>query len=190
MEWTLLIILFVLWSLLEQFRGARKGGGAADAEEGTEGPGGVGPEPEVRRREGEVLPQTVEEWGGEELGIDLERRPRVRDPEALDDYRPTVVSLEEVGAEERGPARTLERPRRPEDHDRFHERYGVPRPVASHREFHRRYVEPLRGITGRRRQPRLPKFGGRTRLQRMVIWSEVLGRPRAWDEPGGIGPPP
>lgn len=218
--WTVLILIFVLWSLLEQVMGRSRRG--SDSEPPGDGGEAGGAEP-LRRVDGAETPQTVEEWISEELGINLERRPRVRvprerrprppggqrpertgprevrlprpgeragtprlprrEPDSLEE-EPQIVSLEEIGAGERGAPVSLERPRTPADHDRFHERYEVPKPVATHQEFHRRYVSSATGDPRVARRPgaRLPKLRHASDLQRMVVWSEILRRPP------GLGP--
>jgi hypothetical protein len=74
-----------------------------------------------------------------------------------------VISLEERGALERGEAVSLERPRRPEQHQRFHELY------VEHDD-----------LVSRERRPRatLPDRVGWTAVHRAVVWSEILGPPR------------
>jgi hypothetical protein len=79
---------------------------------------------------------------------------------------------------ERGEAVTLERLRRPEDHQRFHDRYGVPQPVASHEEFHARYVEGRGQAEPRKGDIILPDSPDWSDVQRAIIWSEILGPPR------------
>ncbi len=78
----------------------------------------------------------------------------------------------------RGEAVTLERPRRPEDHERFHDRYGVPEPVGSHEEFHARYVEAKDRAEPRKGNVILPDSPDWSAVQRAIIWSEILGPPR------------
>lgn len=215
MEWMVLILIFILWSLLEQVLGRSRGrSGPEPPGDGVEGEES-GP---LRRIERAETARTVEEWIGEELGINLERRPRVRTPrerrprpgsgqpserrwrrevrlprsgertprdrrerEAVSlEEEPQIVSLEEIGAGERGAPKSLERPRTPADHERFHERYRVPKPVATHEEFHRRYVPSAMGAprVARRRGARLPELSHASDLQKMIVWSEILSRPR------------
>lgn len=89
------------------------------------------------------------------------------------------VSLERRGLEERGAAISMETSRLPADHDRFHERYGIPEPPATHEEFERRYVERGGRAGVATEAAHLPALPNRTQLQRAVIWSEILGPPRA-----------
>jgi hypothetical protein len=74
-----------------------------------------------------------------------------------------VISLEEQAAMERGEPVSLERPRTPEQHERFHDLY-VDR------------GDPI--STGRRPRPILPDRAGWTAVHRAVVWSEILGPPR------------
>jgi hypothetical protein len=73
---------------------------------------------------------------------------------------------------------SLERPRRPEDHDRFHERYAVPEPVSSHAEFHDRYMKPTRRTAAKRPKGPLPDHPEWSPEQKAIIWAEILGRPK------------
>jgi len=82
---------------------------------------------------------------------------------------------------ERDEAVTLERPRRPEDHQRFHDRYSVPEPVGSHEEFHARYVEAKDRAGARKGSIILPDSPDWSAVQRAIIWSEILGPPRGLD---------
>lgn len=91
---------------------------------------------------------------------------------------PERVSLEERAIRERGAPKTLERPRRPEDHERFHERYDVPKPVSSHAEFHKRYVDEPETVTGKRKGFRLPDRPEWSAVKRAIVWAEVLGPPK------------
>jgi hypothetical protein len=80
-------------------------------------------------------------------------------------------------------ALSLERPRRPEDHDRFHERYNVPQPVTTHSEFHARYMAQEAAVTARRpRGPLLPDRPGWTAVQKAIIWAEIIGPPKGLSE--------
>ena len=83
--------------------------------------------------------------------------------------------------EQRPDAVSLERPRRPEDHDLFHERYAVPQPVESHSEFHDRYLDEekdRRTVKGPVRRVRLPDAAGWSAVQKAIVWAEVLGPPK------------
>jgi hypothetical protein len=88
---------------------------------------------------------------------------------------------DEKAAIERRHPDSLERPRRPEDHDRFHERYGVPEPVSSHTEFHERYMQPTRRVVARRPKSPLPDRPDWSPAQKAIIWSEILGRPKGME---------
>ncbi len=88
---------------------------------------------------------------------------------------------DEKAAIERRHPDSLERPRRPEDHDRFHERYGVPEPVSSHTEFHERYMQPTRRVAARRPKGPLPDRPDWSPAQKAIIWSEILGRPKGME---------
>jgi len=92
---------------------------------------------------------------------------------------PERLSLEERALLERGAPKTLERPRRPEDHDRFHQRYDVPKPVSSHTEFHKRYVQQAETVKKRRRVgvalPARPEWSA---VKKAIVWAEVLGPPK------------
>jgi hypothetical protein len=79
---------------------------------------------------------------------------------------------------ERGEPVTLERPRRPEDHHRFHERYDVPKPVASHSDFHDRYMTAKARPARRRAKAKLPDRPEWGAMQRAIIWAEILGPPK------------
>ncbi len=79
---------------------------------------------------------------------------------------------------ERGEPVSLERPRVPEDHQRFHDRYATPQPVSSHEEFHARYVEPKGRAEPRRAGVTLPDSPEWSAVQRAIIWSEILGPPK------------
>ncbi len=85
---------------------------------------------------------------------------------------------EEKATVERRHPDSLERPRRPEDHDRFHERYGLTEPVSSHAEFHDRYMKPKRRAAPRRASGPLPDHAEWSPAQKAIIWSEILGRPK------------
>lgn len=76
---------------------------------------------------------------------------------------------------------SLERPRRPGDHQRFHERYAVPQPVRTHEEFHTRYVDSTSRPEARRAGPALPDDPKWSAVQRAIVWSEIIGPPRGLD---------
>ena len=88
------------------------------------------------------------------------------------------VSAAERVALERGTPKSLERPRRTEDHERFHEQYGVPQPVSSHTEFHERYMNAEEPERRRRVAVRLPDRPHWSAVQRAIVWAEVLGPPK------------
>ncbi len=75
-------------------------------------------------------------------------------------------SLEERAILERGEAVSLERPRRPEDHDRFHDRY---------------MVEEAGPAVRRRRGP-LPDRWDWSAAQKAIIWADILGPPKGLEE--------
>ncbi|UCF19373.1 MAG: hypothetical protein JSU87_15825 [Gemmatimonadota bacterium] len=113
----------------------------------------------------------------------LRRRTEpVRAPLSVDQAMPgeqgTPFSREEWGTRERGRPVSLEEPRRAEDHERFHERYQVPQPVASHDEFQTRYVDRQRRRARRLAPAALPDEPGWSDVKRAIIWAEVLGPPK------------
>lgn len=111
--------------------------------------------------------------------VELRRRPTPEPAsKRVEAEIPEVVSLEEVGMRQIGEPTTLERPREPADHERFHERYSVPQPVATHDDFHRRYVVPPRHRPARERRARLPQEPGWSEVQRAIVWAEVIGPPK------------
>ncbi len=226
-----IIIFFLVLSLLERvLKSGKKGKRLPPSEQGDEEAAEAAP----------GTPQSLEELIAEQLGINLERRPRVQAPEpaapgASLETSPTPpaspapadrlvvhpregrrpgrgmssaergataarrrrgqvarrgrprepepeLSLEERGMLERGEAVSLETPRRPEDHERYQERYGVPQPVATHEEFHDRYVGPAGAVRRARRGPRFPDRPNWSPTQRAIVWAEVLGRPRGLSE--------
>jgi hypothetical protein len=87
-------------------------------------------------------------------GPALVRRP-LREPEQ-------TPSLEERAMLERGEAVSLEQPRRPEDHKRFHDLYMV--------------EEAGPGV--RRRRGPLPDRSDWSAAQKAIIWAEILGPPK------------
>ena len=91
---------------------------------------------------------------------------------------PERQTLEERLVLKRGTPESLERPRRPEDHERFHERYGVPQPVSSHSEFHQRYMNAEEPERRSRAVVRLPDRPHWSAVQRAIVWAEVLGPPK------------
>lgn len=89
-----------------------------------------------------------------------------------------VISLEERAALRRDEAASLEVPRRPEDHRRFHERYGIPESPRGRGKLGAPGVsEPMR-LTGRRRRGRLPERAHWSAAARAIVWSEILGPPK------------
>ncbi len=220
-----LIIFFLLIGLLERVLKAasKKQQGAA-------------PPPEIEgAEEGRAAPTNLQDLIAEELGISLERRPRVRQlPEAKaepadrtrvatrpPERRPApetrrevvlprpgtgrpsaaergkhaarerravvvqreeepvrVISLEEQAALQRGEPMSLEVPRRPEDHQRFHERYAIPDLTRARGKLGEPGVsEPMR-VTPRRRRGRLPERAHWSAAARAIVWSEILGPPK------------
>lgn len=91
-------------------------------------------------------------------GPALVRRP-LREPEQ-------TPSLEERAILERGEAVSLERPRRPEDHKRFHDLYMVD--------------EAGPGV--RRRRGPLPDRSDWSAAQKAIIWAEILGPPKGLED--------
>ncbi len=238
-----IIILIIIFSLLERvLKGAKAKGQAGSPAEGEEAAGAERPL--------EGLPGKLEELIAEELGINLERRPRIQAPESseasagppappsaaqtappsstrvvvypsapppseaarrrsgertaeaararavtrrarrepvrapssvgdvIQGEREAPLSLQDLSARERGRPVSLEEPRRPADHERFHERYEVPRPVETHDEFHARYVDQQRRRPRRFAPAALPDQPGWNDVQRAIIWAEVLGPPK------------
>jgi hypothetical protein len=136
------------------------------------------PEPEPERKR---LEEASSEW------------TRTRQPAAQSEPQRQPVRAADRTAEtlarrrgkrrEPAEALSLERPRRPEDHDRFHERYNVPQPVTSHSEFHERYMAQEAAVTARRPQgPLLPDRPGWTATQKAIIWAEIIGPPKCLAE--------
>lgn len=106
--------------------------------------------------------------------IQQRRDARAQSPQA----EPTVpLSLEERALLERGEPISLETERRPEDHDRFHTRFGVPEPVSSHQEFHDRYVSE-KGRPPAARRSVLPESKYWSFAQKAIVWGEILGPPK------------
>lgn len=103
------------------------------------------------------------------------RAPAVTEPAA---GKEAGTSLEEWGVRERGAAVSLEVPRAPDAHQRFHARYDVPQPPDSHEEFHQRYVDPALLPRRRRGRMRLPDSPRWSPVQKAIIWADVLGPPR------------
>ncbi len=229
-----LIIFFLLIGLLERvLKAASKKQQRAAPPPEVEGP------EEARR-----APSSLQELIAEQLGISLERRPRVRElPEAkaepadrtrvatrpperrpATEARPApptrrevayprpspkgerrttaaerglaaarerraalakskdepvgVISLEEPAALRRDEAVSLEVPRRPEDHRRFHERYAIPESPRGRGKLGAPGVsEPMR-VTGERRRGRLPERAHWSAAARAIVWSEILGPPK------------
>ncbi len=111
---------------------------------------------------------------------------RERDQKAEDrksNTRERGYALQRRSLREVSEPKSLEVPRRPEDHDRFHERYGVPQPVRSHKEFHDRYVDAEGRPAVRRRSPTvLPDRLDWSAAQKAIIWAEILGPPKGLSE--------
>jgi len=76
------------------------------------------------------------------------------------------MSLEERAMLERGEPVSLERPRRPEDHERFHERY----------------MERAAASDVRRRRGKLPERPHWNAVQKAIVWAEILGRPKGLED--------
>jgi hypothetical protein len=171
----------------------------------------------------EELPSGLQDLIAEELGINLERRPRIEGPpepappapprgeragyrpsprrEALQRGRERAgdraaalararreaaaqrrrapaltreplrqaeapMSLEERAMLERGEPVSLERPRTPEDHERFHERY----------------MEQAAAPDVRRRRGRLPERPNWNAVQKAIVWAEILGPPKGLED--------
>ncbi len=151
----------------------------------------------------ERMPDRLQGFIAEELGLGLERKPQIRrptEPEARPDTAgergaavgrqrreavargrrahlerrkaaPSLreqreaeraLSLEERAMLERGAPISLERPRRPEDHERFHARY----------------MAPKRRPAVRRSRARLPDREAWSPVQKAIIWSEILRPPK------------
>jgi hypothetical protein len=228
----IIFAFFILIGVIQRLVKAAKKGQAAASPPPAEG------EWQAERDEAiEGLPPKLQELIAEELGINLERKPRMHGPpetalpsatgpaiiesrgppargrEAVARQRRAEIarrraetarrrerreerpasleerlvrerreerpaSLEERLVRERGAPVSLERPRRPEDHDRFHERYRVPEPVASHTDFHERYMEAEAGPAQRGRRLRLPERRDWSAVKKAIVWAEVLGPPK------------
>ncbi len=223
-----LIIFFLLIGLLERVLKA-----ASKKKQGAP------PPPEIEGgEEARAAPSSLQELIAEELGISLERRPRVRElPEARAEpadrtraaprpperrpapetrrevaypqparpgvRRPSaaqreraaarerraavvqreeepvrVISLEERAALERGEAISLEVARSPEDHRRFHERYGIPEAPRVRGKLGAPGVSEPMQLTGQRRRGRLPERARWSAAARAIVWSEILGPPK------------
>ncbi len=236
-EFITIIIFFIVVGVLERvLKGAKKA--KAEAPKQAEG------EWEVEGEEtSEGIPASLQELIAEELGVNLERRPKVRKlPGQAPSSRPALPSVEDParrrhpaaaappattrtvvhpgpreilpskvpeGARQRAltevreqreavgrereddaerrrvesesyhdPGRSLERPRRPEDHGRFHERYGVPEQVKSHTEFHERYMQKEVRSSARRTRLLLPDQPEWSAVKRAIVWAEILGTPK------------
>ncbi len=219
------LIFFLLIGLLEKVLKA-----ASKKQHGSVPPPETRTEAELEEAQG--APTTLQDLIAEELGISLERRPRVRElpgpkaepadrtraatvppgrrpvpesrrevilpqpqrpgarrrPSAAErsaaavaerDEEPVrVISLEERAALERREAASLEVPRRPEDHRRFHERYGVPESPRARRALRAPDVSAPTEVTGRRRGGRLPEQANWSAVKRAIVWSEILGPPK------------
>ncbi|KPK79360.1 MAG: hypothetical protein AMS25_12975 [Gemmatimonas sp. SM23_52] len=177
-----LLILFILIGLVDKFlKAARK----------AKPP--VPPEAEREADEGtavEGLPRALQDLIAEELGLDMERRPRVgpparpaapadaartrvpsrpRRPREVQAQRPResvppeeAISLEELGMRERGAPVSLEAPRRPEERERLSDRYVGPERPRGPRWLH----------------VRLPEPPGWSAAQKAIVWAELLGPPK------------
>jgi hypothetical protein len=76
-------------------------------------------------------------------------------------------SLEERAILERGEPVSIERPRRPEDHERFHDRY---------------MGEEAGPAVRRRRRGPLPDRWDWSAAQKAIIWAEILGPPKGLED--------
>ena len=125
------------------------------------------PQPGGERRRRETSAQRGAAVAEQRRAATARRRAAVVTPPAVREQRPDAVSLE--------------RPRRPEDHDLFHERYAVPEPVESRSEFHDRYLDEekdRRAVKGPVRRVMLPDAAGWSAVQKAIVWAEVLGPPK------------
>jgi len=181
-ELILILIIMAVAGLLERVLKAAQRGGGTQAPEAEPGAGADLQAP--------GLPDDLKDLIAEELGINLERRPRVEEKEDIavaEDLRPEptvahpqrrprpvpepvevtpagpVISLEEQGMLERGEAVSLETQRTPAQHERFHRLY-----VGTSEEL---------SVT-RRRGARLPERASWSPLRKAVIWSEIFGPPK------------
>lgn len=129
--------------------------------------------PTPHRSEGRLEPADAPEWG-HRIADERKRAASLR--KRRSPFRsPTRAGRSAV---ERGEPISLERPRRPEDHQRFHDRYDVPQPVRSHEEYHARYMEPRKRTEARRAGVSLPDNPEWSAVQRAIIWSEIVGPPK------------
>ncbi|UCC74872.1 MAG: hypothetical protein JSV86_10085 [Gemmatimonadota bacterium] len=123
--------------------------------------------------------ERLESAGDRGAAVARRRREEVRRPLRAELGRPRAapireplrdaergLSLEERAILERGAPQSVERPRRPEDHQRFHERY---------------MEEPPRPAARRSRVP-LPEREDWSPAQKAIIWAEILGPPKGLDE--------
>ncbi len=85
---------------------------------------------------------------------------------------------EEHGIRQRREPISPERPRRPEDHVDFHERYAVPERVTARGGLRERYVKARPRKAARGRGVQLPDRAGWSVVQRAMVWVEVLGKPK------------
>ncbi len=230
-----LLVFFLLIGLLERLVKA-----ASKKQQGS------APPPEVEGpEEARPTPATLQDLIAEQLGINLERRPQVRElPDAkaeradrtrvatrrperrtVTEARPgpqrrpevtyprpsprsargataaerrgaaarerhattlgkredepvRVISLEERAALQRDEAVSLEAPRRPEDHRRFHERYAIPESPSGRGKLSASAASEPVPSTGRRRRGRLPERADWSAAARAIVWSEILGPPK------------
>lgn len=200
-----LLLLFVVVGLLNRFVKAAKG------QQGrTQVPDDAEDKEPIGGASGDLRDLIMEE-----LGLGLERRPKVMElPQPAEPSGAVVYPKEREpvaeaararseGAEvitRRGPdvpqrrsareprrpsrrperraAVSLERPRRPEDHELFHERYAVPAPVETHTQFHERYMDPETVRRRARSAVRLPEQPHWSAAQKAIVWAELLGPPK------------
>ncbi|MFQ5678718.1 MAG: hypothetical protein ACE5HP_04595 [Gemmatimonadota bacterium] len=141
---------------------------------------------ELRRR----LLAEAERWEAERQRVETARRLEVtRPPETArrpettrQEGRPGLAEVTRAETEEAPPsAGTVPRPERVRE---------TPPPPG--RRVGRTPVPPVAGASGsgpegavraRRRQGRFPEFGGRSPLQRAILYSELLGPPKGAEDP-------
>lgn len=152
----------------------------ADRTRVATGPPGRRPVPESRREV--ILPRPQRPGAGRRTSAAERSAAAARERRAAVAQREEepvrLISLEDRAALERGEATSLEVARRPEDHRRFHERYGVPESPRARRDSRALSVSAPTEVTGRRRGGRLPQQPGWSAVKRAIVWSEILGPPK------------
>lgn len=206
-EFVLLLLLFVVIGLLERFM---KASSKAAKQSKAEAPSGGEWEPEERESTWSV-PAELQDLIAEELGLGLERRPRVRRAPGGEVASLPGEAAASAGAGARGsavaarrrqevarrreeslrrmretgdvpatrPWTSLERPRRPELHERSGDHYAVPAALDSPEKFRVRYGEAKARPARRRRRVLLPEGPHWSSAQKAIVWAEVLGPPKA-----------